>query len=211
MGIFYARNKFIMGLYKGKRITDPIPRVAQFVCATLFRYHYLQHVTILWGELSDFKTMDLAPLVRICWGRKDQKCIFNLVSPVDEPNGRPGEMTRMMNATLRQLVADTFDIRKYGCQMLSIHMEHSIDDKDEMHSTVSIVFGDYRRYRYRDATWVRKLESKDQCETFELSKNPERLNLTRLPLSVQQKIFAGLHLERLLRGVLKKRGRWDTA
>jgi len=184
VGIFYARNTFAYELKYF--MPDPAPFVEYFVGSSWSRFHYIHHVTIRW---CDFPDIDLGPLVKICWARDDQKCIFSLISPVEaEQDEQPGELMALVNKTLRQLVADTFGIRQYHRQILSIRMDH-ISDRAEFHSQIHIRFGSHRNLCQLDAIWVLNFRSNDQFKTFERYDKYQNPNLICLPRRIKESIF----------------------
>ncbi|KAK1907961.1 hypothetical protein P3342_013280 [Pyrenophora teres f. teres] len=189
VGIFYARNTFAYEMFGNKyRMFNPALHVAHFVVRWSSRFHYLHDVTIKWGDFPGFGEYDLALLVMICWARRDQKCIFSLISPIDAAQKKEtNTLTRLLNATLRQLVADTLGIRKYQRQILSITMDHVF--RGDFPSQICIWFGSNRSHRRSDANWEMKFHSKDECKTFELYEEYQRPNLVCLPLGIKELIF----------------------
>ncbi|KAI0620465.1 hypothetical protein TUN199_07531 [Pyrenophora tritici-repentis] len=137
------------------------------------------------GGLLGFGEFDLAQLVKMCWDRRDQKCIFRLISPSDaEQDEQTGDLTKLLNTTLRHLVTDTFGIRQYRRQILSISMDHVDGD---LPSQVCIKFGD--SHRHSDANWKLNFQSKDKCKTFERFGKDQRPALVCLPRGVKKLIF----------------------
>ena len=193
VGIFYAQNTFVYDFFDTNyRMSILAPFVAHFVEIWWSRFHYLHHVTIQCGDFPDFSDssdFDLAPLVKICWARDDQKCIFSLISPVDaEQDEQPEESTVLMNETLRQLVADTFGIRQYHRQILSIGMDH-FSNRVELPSRICVRFGSNTLPYQFDATWELKFQSKDQFKISERYDKYQKPNLICLPRRIKESIF----------------------
>ncbi|RMZ67525.1 hypothetical protein GMOD_00001460 [Pyrenophora seminiperda CCB06] len=186
VGIYYSQNKFLFGQpringpYPDNTWVYPTPLPARFATDSPSRLQYLQHVVIYCYS----ERINLAPYAKICWARKDQKCIFEFAS-VDWY----AVTDRNMNESFWQIVKDdTLGIRQYHRQILAIRWG---DDRISWELPYENPWRVAIRFGTHSETWELKFHSEDEGKTYKRLENPRKPQLSHghLPQPFEESVF----------------------